>query len=400
MSTRVDAATVAAERNWTATLARFVRGNFFQFTLLIELLLIFALFAILTNGTFVSPRNLSNLLMQSVTFALIAIPMVLVMVQGHIDLSVGSVIGFLGTAAATMQVVLGWGTMETIIGTLILGVAVGLWHGLWVALFNLPAFIVTLTGMLIFKGLNLLVGNGAAIGPVSPSFAAVGNGFLPSVFFEFDTTLLIAVGAAAALIAVTISRRRSQLSYGLPTRPWWQDSLRLFLMLAAITVITAILMSYRGISWAMLLLLGAAALFTFVADGTPLGRYVYAIGGNLEAARLSGVSLKRTTIMVFLVMGLLSGLASIVFLGRVGQATALTGTGFEFTVITGCIVGGVSTLGGHGRILGAIIGTILMASLDNGMSLLNLGTTYQYIVKGLVLLFAVALDVASRRKTG
>ncbi|MDR1238207.1 MAG: hypothetical protein LBK28_08190 [Propionibacteriaceae bacterium] len=299
-----------------------------------------------------------------------------------------------------MQVVLGWSTLATILGTLVLGVAVGLWHGAWVAIFNLPAFIVTLTGMLIFKGLNLLVGNGAAIGPVSGSFAQLGNGYLPSWFFRGDTTVLVAVVAGVALIVVALRKRASRRAYGLSVRSWRIEAARLVLLVGGISGVTVVLISYRGISWAMLLLLLAAAVFSFVADGTPLGRHVYAIGGNREAARLSGVSFRRTTMLVFLIMGLLTALASIVFLGRVGQATALSGNAFEFTVITGCIVGGTSTLGGHGRITGAIIGTILMASLDNGMSLLNLGTTFQYIVKGLVLLFAVALDVASRRKTG
>lgn len=370
-----------------------------QFTLFIELLVIFGLFAALTHGVFLESRNLSNLLMQSVTFALIVIPMVFVMVEGHIDLSVGSVVGFLGTVAATMQVNLGMSTLVTIAATIAIGVLVGLWHGYWVAYRQLPSFIVTLTGLLIFKGLNLLIGNGAAIGPVSDSFAVLGSGYLPSIVFENDTTLYLAALAALAVVAFSLRTRRSKMAHGLRVAPLRTDIVFMLAWIVTIAIIGGVLFSYRGISYAGLLLVVLAAAFSFAADNTRLGRYVYAIGGNKDAARLSGVNTRRTTMIVFLIMGFMTSVASIVFLGRVAQATALAGVNFEFTVITGAIVGGVSTLGGQGRIVGAIIGTILIASLDNGMSLLNLGTTYQYLAKGLVLLLAVAIDVGSRNKS-
>lgn len=379
------------------TLTQLVRRQATQFTLVIELVVIFVLFQITTDGVFLTSRNLSNLLMQSVTFALIAIPMVLVMVQGHIDLSVGSVLGFLGTAAATFQVDLGLPTVPAVALTLVLGILVGLWHGYWVAYRNMPAFIVTLTGLLVFKGLNLLVGDGASVGPVSDSFGEIGSGYLPDLFFGNDTTLYVAALIAVLLLVLTFRGRRSRLRYGLDTRSVPVEALRLGAAIAGIAAVAGVLFSYRGLSYPILLLIVVAAAMNFIADNTAFGRHVYAIGGNKEAAGLSGVDIPRTTMKVFFLMGLLTAVASVVFLGRVGEATALSGVNFEFTVITGCIVGGVSTLGGHGRIVGAIIGTILMASLDNGMSLLNLGTTWQFIAKGLVLLFAVAIDVMSRK---
>jgi D-xylose transport system permease protein len=380
------------------SIRRNIRANITKYALVLELLVIFCLFQWLTDGLFASSSNMTNLLMQGCTFAIIGIGMVPVMVAGHIDLSAGAVLGFLATVAATMEIKWHLNPILAIFLTLVCGILIGCWNGFWIAYRRIPAFIATLAGQLVFKGLTLWLGGGAGIGPMSDTFSALGRSYLPSLFFKNDVSMLCMAAIVVIAITVVFRRRASKRKYRLEVPPLRNDILKLVIIVSGVLAVGSVLHKYRGIPYAIVLLLILAAIVTFICANTQFGRSVYAIGGNREASKLSGINIERTNFKIFVFMGLITAIAAVFFLGRVGQATALTGQNFEFSAITGCIVGGTSTLGGSGTIVGAIIGTIMMASLDNGMSLLNLGNTYQFVAKGLVLILAVALDVASKGK--
>ena len=369
--------------------------NLSKFSLVIEMVFIFAIFQIATNSTFMTSANINNLFLQSCTFAIIACSMVYVMVIGGIDLSAGATLGFLCTLAATLQVNYGMGTASSIAVTIIVGVLIGCWNGYWISFRGLPAFIVTLAGQNIFKGLTLFLGKGVSVGPVKEEFAKFGKGFLPPA-----AGIVFVLTAVMAVCLAIYRLRKTKLAYQFKTAPLTADVGKAAAVCLVILAVGSLLLGYKGIPNAIVILTVFAVIFTFLGRNTPLGRAIYAIGNNRDAARFSGININWVTFKVYLLHGLIVSVASIVYLGRIGQASATTGTGFEFSAITGCILGGTSTLGGSGTIIGAIIGTIIMASLDNGMSLLNLGTTYQYLIKGFVLLMAVCFDIASKKKKG
>lgn len=367
--------------------------NLSKFSLIIEMAGIFAVFQALTNNMFLTNVNINNLFLQSCTYAIIGCSMVFVMIIGGIDLSAGATLGFLCTLAATLQVNQKMGAAETIVITVLAGVLIGCWNGYWISFRHMPAFIVTLAGMNLFKGLTLLLGKGISVGPVSESLAVWGKGFLP----KGSGYAFLALSMLAVLLVI-FGVRKSKLSYRFKVAPIGMDLAKCAAILAVIFAIGSLLMGYRGVPIAVVVLTVLAVIFTFIGNNTPFGRSIYAIGNNADASTLSGINLKWVTFKVYALHGLVVALASLVYLGRIGQASSTTGTGFEFSAITGCILGGTSTLGGSGTIIGAIIGTVIMASLDNGMSLMNLGTTYQYLIKGFVLILAVCLDIASKRK--
>ena len=369
--------------------------NLSKFSLVIEMVFIFAFFQIATNSTFMTSANINNLFLQSCTFAIIACSMVYVMVIGGIDLSAGATLGFLCTLAATLQVNYGMGTASSIAVTIIVGVLIGCWNGYWISFRGMPAFIVTLAGQNIFKGLTLFLGKGVSVGPVKEEFAKFGKGFLPPA-----AGIVFVLTAVMAVCLAIYRLRKTKLAYQFKTAPLTADVGKAAAVCLVILAVGSLLLGYKGIPNAIVILTVFAVIFTFLGRNTPLGRAIYAIGNNRDAARFSGININWVTFKVYLLHGLIVSVASIVYLGRIGQASATTGTGFEFSAITGCILGGTSTLGGSGTIIGAIIGTIIMASLDNGMSLLNLGTTYQYLIKGFVLLMAVCFDIASKKKKG
>ena len=384
--------------------ARQVGDAIYKYSLFIEVIVVFALFQFLTDGTFMSTRNLSNLMMQGTTCSLIAVTMMLVIVSCNSDLSAGAVLGCIGTITATLQVNLTWGTGMTIFGALAVGLFLGLWHGYWIAYKKLPAFIVTLATQLVVKGINLLVGNGMAIGPVNPSFAFIGKEYLPNLIFQDagfnDTCLFLTIIFIAVYVFLSVSGERKRIAQGVIQPRWGKTILKITAIAVIAIAVASIFIFYKGFPYAILLLLAVAAVVAYVVQNTQFGRYVFAIGGNAEAARMSGINNEKVIMQIYVLHSIVVSLASIVYLGRVGQATATAGTSFEFTAITGCVVGGTSIVGGRGNVVGAVIGTMLMAALDNGMSLLNMGQSAQYIVKGLVLMLAIAMDVISRNKKG
>ncbi|MCX7708588.1 MAG: sugar ABC transporter permease [Clostridia bacterium] len=376
------------------------KSNVRQYAMIMALMVIWIFFTIVTNGIFITSRNLSNLFLQCAATAIAACGMVLVMVAGHIDLSVGSFVGFTGAIAAVLMAKMGWGSVGAIVVTLAVGLILGVWQGFWVAYGKVPAFIVTLAGFLAFRGGVIAITGGNSIGPMQGGFKQIGQGYLPKMTnLPFhDTSALIGLIFIICYLVFEINKRRSRIKYGFEVLPM---SLQLARMLGGsliIAVVVGIMVSYMGIPYAVLLLIGIVVLFTIIAEKTTFGRYVYAIGGNKEAARLSGININKVNMMIFVLMGLLSTIAGIVYTARLNAATGSAGTNMELDAIASAVIGGTSTLGGAGTIYGCIIGALVMGSLDNGMSLMNADVAAQFVVKGMILLLAVWFDITFSKK--
>jgi len=367
--------------------------DFRSYTLVIALIFIALIFGILTDGEFLSSRNLSNLFMQMSVISILAIGMTLVIIAGHIDLSVGSVVGLTGGIAAILQVWYGWGTVSVIIIAIIVGALIGLWHGWWISYRNVPAFIVTLGGMLIFRGILIGISNGETIAPLNKSFEAIGNSYLP-----YAIGYVLAVISIIMLFVFVSRNRKKRQSLGLTINTKINDYGKATIYSLCILVLVYMLNRYYGIPIPMLIVVLFAIIFVFIAVKTPFGRYIYAIGGNIEAAALSGINIKRVVLAIFILMGALSGVAGIILTSRLNAATVSSGEMYELDAIAACVIGGTSLMGGRGNIIGAIIGALIMASIDNGMSMMNIETFWQYIVKGLILIIAVWMDISSKSR--
>ena len=366
------------------------------------LLLIWLIFSILTGGNFLKPRNLSNLFMQMVVFAIMTSGMVLVMVAGNIDLSVGSVCGTLGALAAWLMSIMRVNAVLAILITIFVGFVIGCWHGYWIAYRKVPAFIVTLASMMAFKGFTLMITKGVTIGEFSEGFKQIGQGYIPQLSIGENsihlTSILLVVLAAVCFLIATLKTRKKRISNGFTVLRPSLEAIKIIIILAAILWIGLMFANHWGIPYAILLLVVVAGIFTVITDRTPFGRHVYAIGGNIEAARLSGVNVTSVLMRICILMGIMSAVGALVVTARLNAATTAAGNGYELEVIASCIIGGTSTSGGIGTIFGAIIGALVMASLNNGMELMNWHVMYQYIVKGMVLLIAVWIDIANRKK--
>jgi D-xylose transport system permease protein len=386
-----------------------VKHNTKQYSMFIALVAIWVIFSFLTESVFLTPRNLSNLFVQSVTTAILAIGMVLVIVAGHIDLSVGSVLGFTGAVCAMLMIRFEWGVPLSVLATLVVGLAIGAWHGFWVAYRKVPAFIVSLASMLAFRGLIIGITGGQTQGlEMAPertanAFKFIGQGYVPTLASAaegriHDTSLYLALAAILIFVLQSLRKRSARRKYGFPVLPAHLEAARLLFLSAIIGAFAMIMVVYLGIPWSVVLLLLLAVLFSFVANDTTFGRHLYAIGGNPDAARLSGIDVPRNTFVLFMVMGVMTAIAGIVYTSRLNAATTSAGQNAELDAIAAAVIGGTSLLGGEGTIFGAIVGALVMASLDNGMSLMNLDITFQYVIKGLILLLAVWVDMAQRKK--
>lgn len=363
------------------------------YTMIFALLAIWAVFFFLTDGDFISSRNISMLSRQMSITTILAVGMVLVIVAGHIDLSVGSVAGFTGAVVAILQVWYHWGTVPAALATLAVGVVIGLWQAFWIAGIGVPAFIVTLSSMLVFRGGILFITKGVTISPLQQSLRFLGDGYV-------SPAISVALVAAALLIYIflEIRSRQSRKSHGLELPSIYLQILKWAVVCAVAGIMTWELVAYEGIPIPVLILLCLVVLFTYIANNTKFGRHVYAIGGNKEAAIFSGVNIKKTNTIIFVLMGVLSAIAGIVLTARLNAATTSAGTNYELDAIAAAILGGTSTLGGVGTIPGAILGGLIMASIDNGMSLMNIDYSIQVIVKGLILVLAVAVDIITKRQ--
>ncbi len=367
--------------------------NIRQYTMLFALVAIWVIFSVLTDGTFVSPRNLSNLFIQTCSVAVIAIGMTLIIVTGNIDLSVGSVAALAGAVGAYMQVKLGWSTAPAVMAALGCGLLIGMWHGFWIAYRAVPAFIVTLASMLIFRGAVLGVTHGATIAPLSESFKAIGQDYISPMASAVVGTVAIFLYIASAL-----RQRAQRVKYGFKVSEWPMQGVKLLVAAVVIGAFFRILYVNAGVPYAVMLVLVLALVFHFLANHTVFGRHLYAIGGNADAAKLSGINIRRRLLQLYTVFGALTAVGGLVLTARLNAATTSAGQGMELDVIAAVVIGGTSLMGGEGTILGALIGALIMASLDNGMSLMNTNITYQYVIKGLILLLAVWVDIATRKK--
>ncbi len=386
-----------------------IKHNTKQYTMFIALIAIWLIFTFLTDSVFLTARNLSNLFVQTVTTAILAIGMVLIIVAGHIDLSVGSVLGFAGAVCAMFMIKLEWGVVPSVLATLLVGLAIGTWHGFWVAYRKVPAFIVSLASMLAFRGLIIGITGGQTQGlEMAPegaanSFKLIGQGYLPTIAAAaeghvHDTSLYCSVAVIALFVASGLRKRAARMKYGFTVLPLNLEILRLAFLSAIIGTFAMIMVMYLGIPWSVVLVLALAVLFSFIAGNTRFGRHLYAIGGNPEAAKLSGIDIPRRTLALWMIMGVMTAVAGIVYTARLNAATTSAGQNAELDAIAAAVIGGTSLLGGEGTIFGAVIGALVMASLDNGMSLMNLDITFQYVIKGLILLLAVWVDMAQRKK--
>jgi D-xylose transport system permease protein len=386
-----------------------IKLNTKQYTMILALVGIWIIFTLLTNSIFLTPRNLSNLFVQTVTTAILAIGMVMVIVTGHIDLSVGSVLGFTGAVSAMMMIKFGWGVVPSIAVTLVTGLAIGMWHGFWIAYRKVPAFIVTLASYLAFRGLIIGITGGQTQGlemaprDIADSFKLIGQGYLPTFTASgqgtfHDTSLYFAAAVILMYMFFEMKKRSSRIRYGFFVLPIWIQILKMAVVSLIIAVVCSIMIFYLGIPWSVILVLFLAVLFSFIAQNTTFGRHLYAIGGNADAAKLSGINIKRRTMLLFMIMGVITAIAGIVYTARVNAAMTSAGQNAELDAIASAVIGGTSLMGGEGTIIGAVIGALVMTSLDNGMSLMNLNITVQYVVKGLILLLAVWVDIASKKR--
>ena len=386
---------------------RGLRYNLRAYTMVFALLAIWLALAIATQGTFLEPRNMSNLFRQAAINGYLSIGMVFVITAGHIDLSVGAVAGLTGAIAAMLQIQWlpalgehlgvawlqpGWpSTIISIVAALLMGTAIGIWQGVWVAYGQVPAFIVTLGGMLVFRGAILGITRGVNVGPMNVTFQRIGQAYLST-----------GAGVAFAAVGVTLIvfymfvSRRSRVRYEFPVKPLWADAAITVFYSGLVIGFVAVMHRYRGVPVPVVLLIVMAALFAFVFSRTQLGRYACAIGGNLEAARLSGLNVRRVIVQIFALMGVLGAMAGIVLTARLNAATANAGNQFEMNAIASCVIGGTSLQGGSGSIPGALLGALVMASIDNGLSMLNVQAFWQQIIKGLILMVAVLMDVKSK----
>ena len=387
-------------------LQKTLKQNIREYGMYIALFLIMAIFAVTTKGTFVSSRNLSNLLNQTGYIAVLAVGMTLVIVIRHIDLSVGFLAGFLGAIAAIALVSWKLPVIAVIPLVLALGIMGGLITAYPVAKLGIPSFVASLAGWLIYRGLLLLVtqSTGTIIVP-DKAFNAIGNGFIPDIPGLTNVlpgmhklTLLLGVVGVVFYVISSLNDRKKKQAYNFEVLPPDIFVLQMVSISALLAGVVWVLANYNGISWTVVVMLLVVAIYHFVTTQTVLGRHIYAVGGNPEAAELSGISVQRITYIVFGSMGLMSALSGILFTSRLQSATTTAGTLFELDAIAAAYVGGVSAAGGVGKVIGSIVGALVMLSLTSGMNLMGIGIAPQYIVRGLVLVAAVIFDVTTRNR--
>ncbi|MBK8900125.1 MAG: sugar ABC transporter permease [Anaerolineaceae bacterium] len=385
------------------TLMTLVRNNIREYGMLIALIVIMLFFQIQTDGTLMRPVNLTNLILQNSYIVIMALGMLLIIVAGHIDLSVGSIAGFIGAVAAVLLVRYDVNVWLTVLISLFVGALIGAWQGYWVAYVKIPAFIVTLGGMLIFRGLTLALLAGESVGPFPETFQKLSSGFIPDVFGNEGfhiTTMVIGVLLSLLLVYMDVRSRQNQQKYHFEVTPFPFFVLKNVLISGAILGLCYLMASYKGLPNVLIVLMVLIVLYTFLTTQTVIGRRIYALGGNEKAAKLSGVNTTRLLFTTFVNMGVLSALAGMVFAARLNSATPKAGNGFELDVIAAVFIGGASASGGIGTVIGAIIGAFVMGVMNNGMSILGVNIDWQQVIKGLVLLAAVFFDVYNKNKSG
>ncbi len=398
-----------------------LHANFRTYSMVIALVVIWILFSILTNGVFFEPRNLSNLVRQTSLIAILAIGMVPVIVTGNIDLSIGSVVGFISIIVAYCQYFIFPGflsglfpsfeaqttflgistsmngvisTILSIIVALFVGLLVGLWHGALIAYLKIPAFIVTLGGYLAFRGGVLLVSSGRTISPVENTLVEIGQGYIPK-----NIGLIIAIMVVLCVFVFILWNRSQKFKYGFERYPVTKDLFKASLISAIVLFyVIYIANGYEGIQNPVLIMVIILMIFSYLTNNTRFGRYIYAYGGNREATRLSGINTSLIIFKVYILMGILCAVCGVVLTGYVSAGTTSGGNLYELLTIAACVIGGTSLMGGEGSVAGAVVGALVMGSLNNGMDLLGWTNSKQWIIQGLVLIVAVYVDVVSKKK--
>lgn len=363
--------------------------------LLLAVALIWIFFHLGTDGAFVTPRNIANLLRQMSITGLLACGMVFIIIAGEIDLSVGSLLGLLGGVVAIFTVNMQWSTAMAICVTLLVGLGIGMFNGFWVTRMRVPSFIVGLGGMLAFRGILLGVTHSATIAPVPDGLVYLGQGLVP-----IGLSLILGGVIFLTLLGITVRRRMRRAKLDLKQAPVWMDVAKLVVIGVVIAGFLRMLNDAGGVPVPVMILLAALAIFSYIASQTVFGRHIYAVGGNMEATRLSGVNVSRVKLVVFALMGLMAAFAGIINTARLAAGSPSAGTNGELDAIAACFIGGTSMRGGSGTVHGALIGALVMASLDNGMSLMDVDTFWQMIVKGSILVLAVWVDVLSGSNRG
>lgn len=384
---------------------RRAKFDFKQYGMLIALVAIIVFFSFITGGKMIKPMNVSNLIFQNAYVIILAIGMLMcILTGGNIDLACGSIVGLIGAFAGTFIIVWHWNPYLSIILCLLIGIAIGAWQGFWIAYVGIPPFICTLSGMLVFRGVCLLILNGLTLAPFPDAYQRLSTGFIPDIVPNFMLggmklnllCLLVGVALAAVFCATQIISNGNRRRKGYDYQPAGLLLVRMVLISAALIAVFFTLARYRGIP-TVLVILGILLLaYNFFTQRTVWGRYLYAIGGNAKAARLSGVNTKRMMFFAYTNMSFISAIGGLVFAARLNSAAPTAGQSFEMDAIASCFIGGASAYGGIGTVTGALIGALIMGILNNGMSILGMSQNWQQVVKGLVLLGAVAFDVIGK----
>ncbi len=390
----------------------FVKANIRDYALLLSLVAIMVFFQFTTKGILFTPLNMTNIILQNSYIVIMALGMLLIIVAGHIDLSVGFLSGFIGAIAGVLMVTnpmwpvaLKMGTVPAVIICLLAGTAIGALQGWFVAKFKIPAFIVTLAGMLIFRGLMIAMLSGRNLGPFPESFQALSNGYVPD-FLSFMAlpgiknmfALVVGVVITALILWSNWRARQLEEAHGMAEEPLQLFYGRNALIAAAFIGFAWIMANHRGLPNVLVTMFALVALFMFVTSRTTFGRRVYALGGNEKATRLSGINTEKITIQIFAIMGALSAFAGLVYAARLNSAQPKAGSGLELDVIAACFIGGCAVTGGVGKITGVVIGAFIMGVMNNGMGIMGVGIDWQQVIKGAVLLLAVFLDVYFKNK--
>lgn len=384
------------------TLSALFRNNIRQYGMLIALISIMIFFQYTTEGILLKPINITNLVLQNSYIIAMALGMLLIIVSGAIDLSVGSIAAFIGAIAAVLMVKLHVHWSITMLISLVIGALVGIFQGYWIAYLKIPSFIVTLAGMLIFRGLTLLTLQGEAVGPFPVEFQRLSTGFIPDIFHYEGlhiTTLLLATIFSGMIIFLDFRSRKNQQKYNFEVTPFPFFVVKNIFIVGAVMWLSYLLASYKGYPNILIVLFFLIAGYAFVANQSVIGRRIYAMGGNEKAARLSGVHTRRLLFGTFVNMGVLAALAGMIVAARLNTATPKAGDGFELDVIAAVFIGGASATGGIGTIIGAVVGAFLIGVMNNGMSIMGIGIDWQQAIKGFVLLLAVFFDVYNKNKS-
>lgn len=380
--------------------------NLKQYGMMIALVVIFLIFTVLSGGKNASAMNVNNLIMQNSYVVVLAVGMLLCIITGNVDLSVGSVVAFTGAACAIFVLDMKLPIPVAFLIVLVMGAVIGMWSGFFIAWLHVPPFIVTLANMLIFRGLTMVILNGQTKGPLPGGYTVVGAGYLPTFpiylgasGFKLDVISILA-GVIGSLLIVMSELRgiANKKKYHFQTPPMWQTAVKMGVIVIILNYFTFQLARYNGLPVVLAVMLALILLYTFVTSKMVVGRQIYAVGGNAKAARLSGIKTDKVMFWVYTNMGLLCALAGIVLSARNASATPKAGDGFELDAIASCYIGGASAYGGTGTIIGAVVGALIMGVLNNGMSLIGWTVDIQKVVKGLVLLGAVTIDLISKQK--